>query len=122
MAGLPIGSNPLIFAQRYGALVGEVTAGDQFHGHVELAIRLAGVRNSLLFGSGIVVGVLVQGDVREARRARQAQEEEGAAVDAAAAAAGGLADERRHAELLVSYLGEERGCKEFRKQIGRAHV
>jgi hypothetical protein len=24
---------------------------------------------------------------------------------------------RRHAELLVTYLGEERGCKEFRKHI-----
>ena len=24
---------------------------------------------------------------------------------------------RRHAELLVSHLGEERGCKEFRKHV-----
>jgi Dihydrouridine synthase (Dus) len=24
---------------------------------------------------------------------------------------------RRHAELLVQYMGEERGCKEFRKHI-----
>ena len=24
---------------------------------------------------------------------------------------------RRHAELLVAYMGEERGCKEFRKHI-----
>jgi tRNA-dihydrouridine synthase len=24
---------------------------------------------------------------------------------------------RRHAELLVSYMGEERGCKEFRKHV-----
>ena len=24
---------------------------------------------------------------------------------------------RRHAELLVEYMGEERGCKEFRKHI-----
>ena len=26
MAALPVGANPLIFAQRYGVLVGEVTA------------------------------------------------------------------------------------------------
>ena len=24
---------------------------------------------------------------------------------------------RRHAELLVQYMGEERGCKEFRKHV-----